>query len=155
MLDIFGRIKKMFTFAATKQKTMYIITHNVDNVKSTILPTDTHLVSFVRKIAIENEDDHNLITSIIMAKDYLKNCCPNLTLTTAESTVLHVTNCKTCPFAERLDEEQLGDGQYICNEIHRQKIEWIDKDGFDELYHNDIIPKACPLKKSTVTISLQ
>jgi hypothetical protein len=136
---------------------MYIITHNIDNVKSTILPTDAHLVHFVRKIAVENEDEELSITVLGEALDYLNNYCPNLTLTTSDQfNSLPVNSCQSCPFAERIDEEQLGDGQYICNEIHRQKIEWVDKDGFDDYYRYPMlgIPTACPLKKQPTIICL-
>jgi len=65
---------------------------------------------------------------------------------------LIVTHCTNCPFALREDGEQ-----YICTEIDRQNIPWEDEYGFDEIYHNykDITPKACPLKKSPLTIVLK
>lgn len=133
---------------------MYIITHNVDNIKSTILPTDTHLVSFVRKIALENEDDPAPIGSVETAKDYLANCSPNLTLTTAQTPVLKISGCYACPFAAPDGEPESG--QYICSEIERQNIEWVDKDGFDDYYRYPMlgIPTACPLKKQPTIICL-
>lgn len=67
-----------------------------------------------------------------------------------------VTGCTNCVFAKREDVETLGDGQYICTEIARQQIPWEDEDGFDEFMRVPLlgIPKACPLKKSPVTIVL-
>lgn len=138
---------------------MYVITHNIDNEKSTLLYNDTQLIAFTHKIAIENEDDPNLITSIGMAKHYLNDCCSNLTLTTPNGnpTVLNVSQCFNCPFCVRQDEETLGDGQYICTEIERQQIPWEEKDGFDDFIRTPLLgtPKACPLKKSAITIILQ
>ena len=67
---------------------------------------------------------------------------------------LTVTHCTNCPFSR--NDLQPGDDQYICTEIDRQQIPWEDKDGFDEFIHVPLlgIPKACPLKKSPVTIVL-
>jgi hypothetical protein len=126
---------------------MYTIIHNIDGEKITTLYSDAELVHFTRCIAIENEDHELSILSVGEAKDYLADYCPNLTLI---SSVLTVTHCTNCPFALRED-----DGQYICSEINRQNIPWEDEYGFDEIYHNYITPKACPLKKSPLTIVLK
>lgn len=67
---------------------------------------------------------------------------------------LTVTFCGNCPFSR--NDLQPDDDQYICTEIDRQGIPWKDKDGFDEFMRNPNlgIPKACPLKKSPLTIVL-
>ena len=89
-----------------------------------------------------------------MAKDYLANCSPNLTFTTAETPVLKIPGCYACPFAVPDDEEESD--QYICSEIARQNIEWVDKDGFDDFYRYPMlgIPTPCPLKKQPTIICL-
>jgi hypothetical protein len=61
---------------------MYTILHNIDSEKTTVLNTDAELVHFVRRIAVENEDEDMSITVIGEAIDYLNEYCPNLTLTT-------------------------------------------------------------------------
>jgi len=59
---------------------MYKIFHNIDGEKTTILNSDAELVHFMRKIAIENDDEELSITTKGEAVDYLLEYCENLTL---------------------------------------------------------------------------
>ena len=58
---------------------MYKIFHNIDGEKTTVLPTDSELISFMSIISTENEDDV-VIDSVDTAIDYLSEFCPNLTM---------------------------------------------------------------------------
>jgi hypothetical protein len=59
---------------------MYSISHLTDGDKTTVLDNDAEFVHFMRKIAVENEDEDIAITCLGEAMDYLENFCPNLKL---------------------------------------------------------------------------
>jgi hypothetical protein len=58
----------------------YKVVHRVDNEKTSTFNTDAELTNFVRKIAVENEDEDISITCIGEAKDYIRDYCDNLYL---------------------------------------------------------------------------
>jgi hypothetical protein len=61
-------------------KPKYTILHNVDGDKTTELDSDAEFIHFMRKIAVENEDDDMSILCLSEAKEYLENYCSNLTI---------------------------------------------------------------------------
>jgi hypothetical protein len=58
---------------------MIKILHNVDGEKVSTFNTNEEFTHFMRKVAIENEDEDLSITCFGEALDYLNNYCPNLT----------------------------------------------------------------------------
>jgi len=68
------------------------------------------------------------------------------------ATKLVVKNCIECPFGVSDEDPELP--QMVCSEIHRQKIEWKDKDGFDDIYPTGYIPSICPLIKQSIIIEI-
>ena len=69
---------------------MYIIKNNIEDKEIGSFATDSELTNFVRKIAVENDDEELSITVIGEALDYLKNYCDNLDLTTVTDEVTNV-----------------------------------------------------------------
>jgi hypothetical protein len=61
---------------------------------------------------------------------------------------LNIKGCKDCPFAI-LDTYS---NQMVCDAIDRLGIDWVDKEGFDEMYEAEVIPTACPIKKGLLLI---
>ena len=59
---------------------MISILHNVDEEKVSTFKSEQEFTHFMRKIAVENDDEELSITCFGEAKDYLDNYCPNLTL---------------------------------------------------------------------------
>jgi len=59
---------------------MYKIFHNIDGEKTTVLHSDAGFVHFIRRIAIENDDEELSITTKGEAMDYLLEYCEGLTL---------------------------------------------------------------------------
>jgi hypothetical protein len=111
------------------------------------------LISFVKRVAIENEDAV-VLTNVSTAISYLENFCPNLTLK-QEDKVMTVADCKTCPFLNYHENSQyLGGGEYVCALIERLNIEWKDKDGFDDMFRDGRMPSVCPLRYGDITIKL-
>jgi hypothetical protein len=64
----------------TNTTTIYKIFHNIDGEKTTTLNGDAEFIHFMRKVAVENDDEELSIIHLIEAKEYLINYCPNLTL---------------------------------------------------------------------------
>ena len=58
------------------------IKHIMDDEKVSEFKTDSEFIHFVRKVAVENEDEELSILSVGEAKDYLENYCDNLKLMT-------------------------------------------------------------------------
>lgn len=61
---------------------MYIIKNIVEDKIIGEFKSDTDFIRFMRKIAIENDDEGSAaFTNVDDAKNYLNNYCSNLTLT--------------------------------------------------------------------------
>ncbi len=63
-----------------KIESMYNIFHNIDGEKTTTLNNDIEFIQFMKKIAIENEDEDFSINTLNEAMFYLNEYCENLTL---------------------------------------------------------------------------
>jgi len=58
-------------------------------------------------------------------------------------------SCRNCVFLGEEDEQK------ICTLIPYWFPEWVDDDGFDELYQKGEHPKSCPLLKGDITVKLE
>lgn len=61
---------------------------------------------------------------------------------------IKVTSCRDCVFLMEEDEQK------VCGLIPYYVSEWIDEMGFDEMFHEHIHPKSCPLLQGIIEVKL-
>ena len=100
---------------------MYIIKNTVTDMIIGAFKTDNEFTHFMRKIAVENDDEELSITCVGEAMDYLNNYCSNLTL----------LDPKDCTYSISLEFTDIQEENPL--EAVKKIIGWIKDDGVDDM----------------------
>ncbi len=69
---------------------------------------------------------------------------------------IQVAKCEECPFLGEENEQKICNLiQYRAHTPESPRGSWIDEEGFDELYEIGIHPLSCPLRTTTITVTLK